>query len=275
MGIEKGANAIVTGGGSGIGRALALLLARRGANLAVTDIVAERLPPLVDELRALGARAEGFCVDHADRDAVADFFEKYTAAFGHADILCLNAGIAVAGPVQNLTHEDWERTLGVNVWGPVTMVELFVPGMIARKKGAILITSSGAGYGAIPGLAPYSTSKYAMVGLAESLHCELAKHKIKVCALCPGIINTNIVADSPMRFDDAPGQSTKKKMVEFYRNRGTDPARVARDGLRGLARNRCVQPSPGHAWAMYYFKRLAPSLYWFLGRLAWKRGWIA
>ncbi|MEW5736798.1 MAG: SDR family NAD(P)-dependent oxidoreductase [Thermodesulfobacteriota bacterium] len=275
MWTEKNKNAIVTGAGSGIGRALALELARRGANLAVTDIRADRLPSLVEEIRARGRRAEAFAVDHADRQAVADFFETFTTSFGRADILCLNAGVAVAGPVQNLTHDDWVRTLGVNVWGPVTMIELFVPGMIAQKRGGILITASGAGYGAIPGLAPYSASKYAMVGLAESLNAELGKYNIHVCALCPGVINTNIVSDSPMRFADGPDQPTKNKMVRFYKTWGTDPARVARDGLRGLAKNRCLQPSPGHAWAMYYFKRLAPRLYWALSRLAWKRGWIA
>lgn len=275
MWTERGAHAIVTGAGSGIGRALALLLARRGASLALTDIIPERLPPLAEEIRALGRRAETYVVDHANRAAVAGFFERYTADFGHADILCLNAGVAVAGPVQNLTHEDWARTLDVNVWGPVFMVELFVPGMIARKKGGILITASGAGYGAIPGLAPYSTSKFAMVGLAESLNAELGKHGIHVCALCPGVINTNIVADSPMRFDDGPGEPTKNKMVRIYKTYGTDPAVVAKDGLRGLAKNRALMPSPGHARAMYYMKRLAPRLYWTLSRLAWKRGWIA
>ncbi len=275
MKIEKGANAIVTGAGSGIGRALALELARRGANLAVTDIKGERLPGLVAEIRALGVTAEAFTVDHADRDAVLRFSESYEKIFGRADILCLNAGIAVAGPVERLTHEDWARTFGVNLWGPVFMVELFAPSMIARRKGGILITASGAGYTAIPGLSPYSTSKYAMVGLAEALHCELGKHGISVCALCPGVIATNIVAESQMRFADRPGGSTKDKLVRFYATWGASPERVARDGLRGLTKNRCVQPSPGHAWALYYLKRFAPGIYWRAAGMAWSRGWIA
>lgn len=271
MWTEKGKNAIVTGAGSGIGKALALLLAQRGANVAITDIVPERLLCVANEIRALGVRAETYAVDHADEKAVEAFHKKFISDFGHVDIMCLNAGIAAAGPAENITDKDWTRTIGVNLWGPVYMVRKFLPKMIEKKSGGILITASVAGFMGLPGLAPYNTSKYGMVGFAETLHIEMAKHGIHVCALCPGIINTNIVSEADMCFDKGAVKNTKDKMVNFYATRGTDPARVARDGLKGLAKNRCVQPSPGHAWAMYYVKRFMPGLYWKISRFVWKR----
>ncbi|MBU2490847.1 MAG: SDR family oxidoreductase [Proteobacteria bacterium] len=270
----KGKNAIVTGAGSGIGKELALELARRGANVAITDIVAGRLAPVKNELLSLGVKAEAYTVDQADEKAVAEFHGQYTATWGRADILCLNAGVAATGPVENLTLEYWKWNLGVNLWGPIYMVEKFVHQMIQNQGGGILITASVAGFMSFPGMSPYNTSKYGMMGFAETLHIELSKHNIHVCALCPGFINTNIVSDARMAFDKEGGGKVQDKAVKFYATYGADPARVAKDGLRGLAKNRCVQPSPYHAWLMYYFKRFLPGFYWRLTRLAWKKGWV-
>ena len=269
----KGGNAIVTGAGSGIGRALALRLAGMGANVAITDIVGERLEPVEREIRGLGVKAFSDVVDHSDPEAVATFHEKYESEWGRADVLCLNAGITVAGPIEELTREDWTRTFGVNLWGPIYMLELFLPQMIKQNSGGVLITASAAGFMGLPALSTYSTSKYAMVGLAESLHLELSKHGIHVCALCPGVINTNIVADGKMRFDKGDDPKTQDKLVRFYATYGTSPETVAKHGIQGLVKNRCVQPSPAHASAMYYIKRFFPVLYCRIGSLVWKKGW--
>ncbi len=266
--------AIVTGAGSGIGRALARELARQGAHVIITDIVKERVDAVVDELTAQGTRAGGFVVDHSKKKQVADFAKAVKADWGLPDVLCLNAGVAAGGRVEELTKKDWEWTLGVNLYGPIYMIQHFVPDMVQRKSGMIMITASGAGLTALPGLSPYSASKFAMVGLCESLHCELYAHNIHVTALCPGVINTGIVEDGRMYFKDGKGGDGKEKVRNFYANRGTDPSVVARQGLAGLAKNRCIQPSPFHVWPMYGLKRLSPVLYQRITRFIWKKGWL-
>lgn len=272
----KGQAAIVTGGGSGIGRALALELARAGARVAVTDINRERIEAVVPELRAQGADARGYLVDHSRLEQVEDFAMKFASDFGHVDILCCNAGIAVGGRFEELTLEDWEFIMATNLWAAVYMIHLFVPGMMERKYGRILITASGAGLTGLPALIPYSTSKFAMVGLAEALAIEMKKYNIYVGALCPGIINTNIIRDSKIILNDEQGISQKQKFVDFYEKFGATPERVAKDAMKALRKGTPAKTSPPwQMWPLWMIKRISPYLYQSLAGFAWKRGLIA
>jgi len=270
----RGKTAVVTGAGSGIGRALALELAQAGATVLITDLVPERVDRVVSELRGKGADAAGWRVDHARREEVEAFAAQVREERGGVDVLCLNAGVGHGARVETTAMEDWEWLIGVNLWGAVYMVHAFVPWMIRRQRGWILITASGLGLVPAPGMAPYVTSKYAMVGLGESLRTELAAHNITVSVLCPGIINTNIVEDGRIRIRDRAGESAKSKVARFYATRGADPARVARDGLRALARDVGIVPTPFHARPLYMLHRLSPGLYHGLARLIWKKGWL-
>jgi NAD(P)-dependent dehydrogenase (short-subunit alcohol dehydrogenase family) len=270
----QGKTAIVTGAGSGIGRALALGLADEGARVLITDVVQERVDAVVGELRAKGAESSGWRVDHARREEVADLAGRVLEEQGPVDILCLNAGVGHGGRIEEIPIEDWEWLFGVNLWGAIYMIHQFVPQMIQRKQGWILITASGLGIMPAPGMAPYTTSKYAMVGLAESLRAELHVHNIKVSALCPGIINTNIVRDGRIDIRDQAGQNARSKVAKFYATRGTDPAVVARDGLRALSRDIGIMPTPLHTWPMYLLHRISPGLYHALARYVWKKGWL-
>jgi short-subunit dehydrogenase len=175
---------------------------------------------VVDEIKAKGVKAEGCRVDHSNADEVEKFARDYFSRWKHVDILCCNAGIGVGGNFKELTLKDWEWVMGINLWGAIYMLHYFVPKMIDRLSGSILITASGAGLIGLPGMAPYCTSKFAMVGLAESLRGELYKYNIKVSALCPGIINTNIIRDGKIMFAGHSG-STKQSVVEkFYKKFG-------------------------------------------------------
>ncbi len=268
--------AIVTGAGSGIGRALASELARAGAKVAVTDIRQDRLDQVVPELKAHGTEARGYMVDHSKLEQVEEFAMKFAADFGHVDILCCNAGVAVGGRFEELSMEDWEFTMATNLWAAIYMINIFLPGMIERRHGKVLITASGAGLTGLPALIPYSTSKFAMVGLAESLGIEMKKYNIRVSVLCPGIINTNIIRDSKIILNDEQGQSQKQKFVDFYSNYGTSPERVARDAMKALVKGRCVKTSPPwQMWPLWMIKRISPALYQSLAGFAWKRGLVA
>lgn len=266
--------AIVTGAGSGIGRALALELAKVGAKVVITDVVQDRLDQVERELKSFDVETGAYLVDHGKYDQVQAFTEKVLSDWGHVDIMCLNAGVGIGARIEEMTIEDWEWLMAVNLWGAIYMVQLLVPRMIERKQGRILITASGAGLTAIPGMAPYCTSKFAMVGLGESLRIELIKHNIKVSVLCPGVINTNIVKDSKILLKDESGKSPKDMLVNHYGTRGTDPAIVAKDGLRALFWDIGIMPSPLHAWPPWILRRISPSLYQALARLVYKKGWV-
>lgn len=271
MNMFKGKNAIVTGAGSGIGRELALQLAAKGANVFITDIVKERVDQVVGEIKARGVKAAGYRVDHSKSEEVQKFADDYFSRWGHVDILCCNAGIGVGSNFKELTLKDWEWVMGINLWGAIYMLHYFAPKMIDRRSGSILITASGAGLIGLPGMAPYCTSKFAMLGLAESLRGELYKYNIKVSALCPGIINTNIIRDGKILFAD-PSGSTKQSMVEkFYKTFGVSPAVVARQGISALRRDTGIKVSPGfQMWPTYFLKRLSPTVYQGISRFFFK-----
>ena len=267
----KNKNAIVTGAGSGIGRELALQLAAKGANVCVTDIVQERIAQVMGEIKAKGVNTLGFRVDHSKADEVEKFAADYFSRWKHVDVLCSNAGIGVGSNFRELTLKDWEWVMGINLWGGIYMLHYFVPGMIERRSGSILITASGAGLIGIPGMAPYCTSKFAMVGLAESLRGELYKYNIKVSALCPGIINTNIIKDGKIMFKDKSGGTVQSVVEKFYKKFGVSPAMVARQGISALKRDTGVKVSPGfQMWPTYFLKRLSPTVYQGISRFVFK-----
>ena len=263
--------AIVTGAGSGIGRELALQLADKGANVFITDVVKERVDQVVGEIKAKGVKAEGCRVDHSNADEVEKFARDYFSRWKQVDILCCNAGIGVGGNFKELTLKDWEWVMSINLWGTIYMIHNFVPEMIDRRSGSILITASGAGLIGLPGMAPYCTSKFAMVGLAESLRGELYKYNIKVSALCPGVIHTNIIKDGKILFKDKTGHTAQDKIEKFYSMFGVGPAMVARQGISALRRDTGIKVSPGfQMWPTYLLKRLSPTLYQGISRFFFK-----
>ncbi|MBN1472724.1 MAG: SDR family oxidoreductase [Syntrophaceae bacterium] len=263
--------AIVTGAGSGIGRELALRLAAKGSKVIITDIIRERIDQVVSELEARGVEAAGYRVDHSRIEDVQKFAQDFFSRWGHIDILCCNAGIGVGSNFKELQIKDWEWVMGINLWGAIYMLHNFVPKMIDRKSGSILITASGAGIIGIPGMAPYCTSKFAMIGLAESLRGELYKHNIKVSVLCPGVINTNIIKDGKILFADKSGKTAQSMVEKFYRVFGVSPAIVARQGISALRRDTGIKVSPGfQMWPTYVLKRLSPMVYQALCRFFFK-----
>ncbi|MGH7333236.1 MAG: SDR family NAD(P)-dependent oxidoreductase [Candidatus Rokuibacteriota bacterium] len=185
--------AVVTGGGSGIGRALAEAFAREGAHLVVADLEEPAAAVVADGIRRRGGQAIAVRTDVSDQRQVQELAEGAFSHFGAVHILCNNAGVAFHGTLQDATHKDWQWVLGVNLWGVIHGLEAFLPRMIAeRQPGHIVNTASMAGLIASQGLGIYNASKYAVVGISETLVKDLRPHGIGVSVLCPMGVSTRI-----------------------------------------------------------------------------------
>jgi NAD(P)-dependent dehydrogenase (short-subunit alcohol dehydrogenase family) len=193
----SGRVAVVTGGGGGIGTALARAFAARGAKLVLADLDEAALARAATALREGGATVHTVATDVGERAAVEALADQAFRHYGAAHVVCNNAGIALFGPIAEATHKDWEYTMRVNFWGVVHGVEAFVPRLLAQRDGGHVVnTASMAGLVGMQWLGVYCASKFAVVGLSEALHRELAPRGIGVSVLCPMIVETNINANS-------------------------------------------------------------------------------
>jgi NAD(P)-dependent dehydrogenase (short-subunit alcohol dehydrogenase family) len=185
--------AVITGGASGMGRAFADRFAAERMKLALGDIEEPELARAVDELKAAGAAVVGIRTDVARLEDVQKLRERALEAFGAVHIVCNNAGVA-GGSVIDSPIEMWQWVLGVNLWGVIHGCHVFLPDLLAQDEGHIVNTASIAGLGGAAGLGVYCTSKFAVVGLSESLHHDLGARssQVGVSVLCPGFVNTRI-----------------------------------------------------------------------------------
>ena len=205
--------AVVTGGGSGIGRAVATHLAGAGMQVVVADIEQDALDATVAELVAGGHRAIGVRADVSDGASVEALAETTVAEFGAVHVVHNNAGVGVGGPVWTHTERDWQWVLGVNLWGVIHGIRSFVPRMLDQGGPAHVVnTASMAGLISVPYLGAYNVSKHGVVTLSETLHRDLglAGSDIGVSVLCPGLVMTNIFESQRNRpdelaDDDGPG----------------------------------------------------------------------
>jgi NADP-dependent 3-hydroxy acid dehydrogenase YdfG len=266
----RGKVVVITGAGSGIGRATAMAFAQEGARLHITDIDEARISAVADEITSMGAEATPYTVDSADRKAMEEFAEAVYAAAGRVDILHNNAGIALGSTIDQTSLEEWEKIINVNLWGVIYGIHFFLPRMIDQGGGHIVNTASAAGLAGFPTLGPYTATKFAVVGISEVMSMELARYGIHTTALCPGIIATNIVRDSKVAVPDKDGQNIKDKAVAFYAERGAPPERVARDVLKAVRRKTPLMPSPYHVYPIWIIKRISARLYQALVRLGLK-----
>ncbi len=192
----SGRVAVITGGGGGIGSAMARAFAARGARLVLADLTEAAMAGAAEELRRSGAEVLTVPTDVTSLEAVRALADAAERRFGAVDIVCNNAGIATFGEMVTSTHADWQYTMGVNFWGVVHGVEVFVPRLLARGAGHIVNTASMAGLVGMRWLGVYCASKFAVVGLTEGLHRELSDRGIGVSVLCPMIVQTDINQNS-------------------------------------------------------------------------------
>ncbi|MEU0535422.1 SDR family oxidoreductase [Amycolatopsis tolypomycina] len=251
---------VVTGAGSGIGRATALAFAERGADVVITDIDAAAA---AETRKLLGTHGLAeYTVDSSDGEAVHRFAQRVRAEHGVPDIVVNNAGIGMSGPFLDTSVEDWERVIDVNLWGVIHGCRAFAPMLAERAEGGQIVNlASAAAYLPSKILAAYATTKSAVLTLSVCLRAELAAHHIGVTAVCPGIVKTNIT--STTKFVGVSEEEQRRRQQEsskLYARRGFGPEGVARDILRAVEKDIAIAPSTPEAKAALVLSRLTPGL---------------
>ena len=251
-----GASAVVTGGASGIGRALAVELVARGSNVLVADIDRSGADAVAAGLAGSATgRARAATMDVTDAASVAEGIDRFATDHDGLDFLFNNAGIGVGGEVSQLTPEHWRRAIDVNLLGVINGVTAAYPGMIERGRGHIVNTASLAGLLPSPLLVPYSTTKHAVVGLSVGLRVEAADHGVRVSVLCPGVIETPLLdRGNPEDLPEVDSMPDIRAMLTELMGKPYPAASLADDALDAVALNRPVIVAPRRAkvvWAAY------------------------
>ncbi len=254
--------AAVTGAASGIGRALALELARERAELALSDVDEAGLAETAGAARALGAHVSEARLDVADRAAVHAWAERVVLEHGCANLVINNAGVGLGATISDVSYADLEWLFGVNFWGVVHGTKAFLPHLRAAGEGHVVNVSSVFGLIAVPGQAAYNAAKFAVRGFTECLRMELDLEDAGVSATCvhPGGIRTNIARSA--RVVPREGGPTREEMnARFDALARTTPEVAARAILRGVKRNarRVLIGADAHAIAA--LQRLFPARY--------------
>jgi short-subunit dehydrogenase len=234
----EGKVAVVTGAGSGIGRSLALALAKNGMKLVISDINETTLNAAKQELENLGTEVHSEVVDVADFEQITRLSDSAFNRFEKVHILCNNAGVGTIGPIHLLSIKDWEFVLSINLYGVIFGVKAFLPKMLQQEENCHIVNTSSIA-GLVPANeGPYNVSKYGVVALSEKLIFENANTNVGVSVLCPENVNTNIVDNSlklgeshPEMFYNTPGvKEAAKTTVEDYKEQfkvGLSPDLVA------------------------------------------------
>lgn len=222
--------AVVTGGGSGIGRGMAHAFAEAGMKVAIGDIEPAAGERVRAELAEMGVEAIALPLDVVDMPAVARFADRIYERFGAVHLLCNNAGVVTFDLMDHISDADWRWVIGVNLEGVVNGLQAFLPRMKAQDgEKHIVNTASIAGIAPHRGLAPYVASKYAVVGISETLHAERADLGIGCSVLCPGNVDTQIVASGRNRQDAVGGPDRRvNQEVQEQISRGMNPLEVGR-----------------------------------------------
>jgi NAD(P)-dependent dehydrogenase (short-subunit alcohol dehydrogenase family) len=237
--------AFVTGGASGIGLGIAKALACAGADLALTYLLPQQLPSALDELRAAapGCRIHPICLDVTDRMRAQAAAAEAVGVFGRLHVACNAAGVNVFNPVDEATFEDWDWVLGVNLQGAINVLVSTLPYIKRHGEGGHVINvGSMSSFIAGPAAGVYTTSKFALRGLSESLRYSLVRHGIGISLVCPGLTRTSIFEaplNRPANLAREPG-AHDLEIVERLRRvheAGMDPDEVGRITIRAIERN--------------------------------------
>ncbi len=250
------ATAIMTGASSGIGRAMSLELARRGAHMVLADRQIELAEQLADEIVASGGKAYARALDVRDYPSVAALVDEAVALTGRIDYLFNNAGIGIAGLVSDHSLDDWNVTFDVNVGGVINGIQACYSKMIEQGFGHIVNTASVAGLIPAASHISYSASKFAVAGLSQALRVEAEFHGVRVSALCPGAIDTPILTGGV--YGKLPEGISRERAAQYWKPLRPMNADVfARQAIDRVARNQPIIIVPGWWRAAAWLYRLS------------------
>jgi NADP-dependent 3-hydroxy acid dehydrogenase YdfG len=252
---------VITGAGSGIGRALALNLARKGSLLALSDVDEAGLAETVDLVKGAGAReVRSDRLDVADRDAFEAYAETVVGQFGRVNVVINNAGVALAGDLVDLEYSDIDWIMGINLGGVLTGTKAFLPHLIASGEGHVVNISSLFGLVSMPGQSIYNATKYAVRGLSEALREEMliAGHPVGVTVVHPGGIKTAIARNSRVS-----AKEDKSKTAELFDKKlaRMTPDRAAEIIVAGIEKDQARVLVGIDAHALHWFAKLTGSRY--------------
>jgi NAD(P)-dependent dehydrogenase (short-subunit alcohol dehydrogenase family) len=250
---------VITGGASGIGRAIGEELARRGADVVLADIQAELVESVAAGIRDKGGKATAFALDVRDKSAVERVFADTEKRTGRLDYVFNNAGAGVFGEEHLCEQRDWDFLIDLNIHGVVNVIRSCYPRMIAQGYGHIVNTASVAGLMTTPFLAIYAATKHAVVGMSKAMRIEAAHYGVRVSALCPGVIRTPILEGGA--FGRTVYDMTPARMLQWWQKMGPMPVEpFAKQVLERVAKNERIIVIPKQNAAFLRLCRLFPSI---------------
>lgn len=206
---------LITGASQGIGKATALLFARKGYDLILAARRAEILTDVEQEVQALGRKALSIPTDVRDAEQVKILVNKALARYGTIDVLINNAGIYISGPAEKFSLEDWHQAIDTNLWGYIHTIQALLPHFLEQRSGTIVNLSSIGGKVPVPYLVPYCTSKFAVTGLTEALHSELKPKGIHVCGIYPSVIKSSLMERAIFRGKDDQDAQARREQLDL------------------------------------------------------------
>jgi NAD(P)-dependent dehydrogenase (short-subunit alcohol dehydrogenase family) len=261
MNIDRQTVAVVTGAASGIGRALAVRLARAGASLALADVNETGLQETAALVAPSGVKCSTHLVDVSDEARVQAFVREVVNTHGRANLVINNAGVALHGTVEQVSTAEIHWLLGINFWGVVYGTKYFLPVLRQQPAAHLVNVSSVFGLIAFPGQAAYNASKFAVRGFTEALRHELADSPVRVSCVHPGGIQTNIARQARASAQFDPSQ-VATEIGKFDKLTPTTPAQAAERIVRGIERNQPRILVGPDAWFIDRLQRWLPVSYW-------------
>lgn len=264
----KGTRAVITGAGSGLGRALSLELAQRGWRIVVSDVKEERAQETLRLVTQAGGSGKALYCDVTDMSQVAAMAENVFCNWGGVDLLINNAGVSMAGFVGRSPLENWRWIIDHDMWSVIYSCHYFIPRMKEMEAGHIVNIASNAGIASLPEMAPYNVAKAGVISLSETLRSELAPFNIGVTIACPTFFTSNLL--ETFRYDTEEEYRIAEKLLTWWFS--MDPQKVAQRIIKAVQKNKLYVLPQIDAKFIWFSKRFFPSVYFAVMSMCYRRG---